>query len=189
VSAVRRMPAAASTRALAADTRAALRPPSHVPTTPDGHERFDPSKWLTDETDPQVHAELARIRAAEDDAIAAVTQEVPEIDWEAWRKEIAYPGLVDELKAAHDAVPVPNVEEERARLQQAVHDAFSPLLAKLEKHAEDAEANSKVYQARLEEITHLHDNVASMPIDEFLAKYPAVKKSIEDDVANNRWFV
>lgn len=180
---------APSSRFLSADTTPTLAPVAHQPKTPEAYERFDASKYLSEESAPAVQAELQRIRAAEDDAIATITEEIPEIDWEAWRKDIGYPGLVDELKAAHDAVPVPNVDAERERLQKTVYDTFNPLLAKLKKHAQDAEANSKVYADRLEEITYLHDNVGEMPVDEFLAKYPAVRKSIEDDIEHNRWFV
>lgn len=178
-----------SARLMSADTTPALAPEAYKATSPDAFERFDPSKYLAEETAPSVKAELQRIRAAEDEAIANVTAEIPEVDWESWRKDIGYAGLVDELKAAHDAVPVPDVESERQRLQKAVFDAFNPLLAKLKEQALEAEANSKVYADRLEEIKHLHDNVADMPIDEFLAKYPAVRKSIEDDIQENRWFV
>jgi ATP synthase D chain, mitochondrial (ATP5H) len=176
-------------RALSADASASLTVPEKKSVSVEDYQRFDPSNWLAGEGAPQVRAELARIRQAEDDAIAAVTEDVPEIDWDVWRKEISYPGLVDELKAAHDSVKVPSVEEERLRLQAEVTAAFEPLLAKLKQHAIDAENNSTKYKRRLEEITYLHDNVASMPIDEFLEKYPAVKKSIEDDIKNNKWFV
>lgn len=153
------------------------------------YERFDPSKWLSAESAPQVRAELARIRQAEDEAIDAVTGEVPDIDWGMWKKSIAYPGLVDELKAAYESVPVPNFDKERERMQAEVNAAFEPLLAKLAKHAKDAEASSKEFKIRLEEISHLEKNLADMPIDDFLEKYPAVRKSIEDDVKNNKWFV
>lgn len=155
----------------------------------DEYERFDPSKWLTDETAPQVRAELARIRQAEDEAIDAVTGEVPDIDWAMWKETIVYPGLVDELKAAYESVPVPDFETERERMHAEVNAAFEPLLAKLAKHAKEAEESSKMYKSRLEEISHLEKNLAEMPIDDFLEKYPAVRKTIEEDVKNNKWFV
>lgn len=176
-------------RALSADVSTALTAPPKKDVSVDEYERFDPSKWLSSESAPQVRAELARIRQAEDETIDAVTGEVPDIDWAMWQKTIAYPGLVDELKAAYESVPVPNFEAERERMHAEVNAAFEPLLAKLKKHATDAEANSKLYTKRLEEISHLESNVAEMPIDDFLEKYPAVRKSIEDDVKNNKWFV
>lgn len=176
-------------RTVSADASTALTTPEQKKVAVNDYERFDPSKWLSGEGAPQVRAELARIRQAEDEAIEAVTHEVPDIDWGSWQKEIAYPGLVDDLKAAHDSVPMPNFESERQRLQAEVNATFEPLLAKLKQHALDAEANAKAYKQRLEEISTLHDGVATMPIDEFLEKYPAVKKSIEDDVKSNKWFV
>lgn len=184
-----RLPACVASRGLSSDTSTTLTAPAHVSVSPDAYERFDPSKWLTDETDPHVRAELARIRQAEDDAIAFVTKDIPDIDWAAWKEEIQYPGLVDEMKAAHDAIPVPDFEAERERLLAEVNEVFEPFLAKLKKHALDAEESSKAYKERLEEITYLHDNITELPIDEFLAKYPAVKKTLEDDIVNNKWFV
>lgn len=155
------------------------------------HKRFDASAWLQDEAeaDPAIRSELLRIRQAEDETIGALTKEVPEIDWEHWEETIDAPGLVAKLRKAYDEVPVPDMEEERQRLHKEIHDAFEPLLAKIKQHALDAEAQEKVYRKRLEEVSYLHDNINDIPLDEFLAKYPAVKKKLEDDIIENKWFV
>jgi ATP synthase D chain, mitochondrial (ATP5H) len=161
----------------------------HAAVAPEDYVRLNPADYFSDFEDSSVLAELGRLRAIEDEAIAVITQEVAPIDWDEWKKEIRYPGLVDELKAVHDAVPMPDVEKERERLVAVVRSAFEPVLATLKKLALDAEESSAHMQKRLEEVNYLHDNVAEIPIDEFLEKYPKVKEQIEDDIKNSRWFV
>jgi hypothetical protein len=172
-----------------AETSATLEPAKHTPTSPTEYVRFNPSDYFTNTEDKKLRADLQRIKALEDEAIAAVTQDTPDVDWDAWRAQIRYPGLVDELKVAYDAIPVPNVEAERERLTKAVEDKFNPLLQKIKMLALDSEASSKHLEKRLEEVTYLHDNIENLTVDEFLEKYPAVKASIEDDIKNDRWFV
>jgi ATP synthase D chain, mitochondrial (ATP5H) len=184
----RGLSAAVATR-VGPDTVTANDPVKHIPTSPADYVRFKPSEYFGDSTDKNVRAELQRIKVLEEEAIAAVTQEVPDIDWDYWRSQIRYPGLVDELKAAHDALPVPDVEKERERLMKAVEDVFNPLLAKIKQLALEAEESGKDLEKRLDEVNYLRDGMMDITIDEFLEKYPAVKKSIAKDVEMNRWLV
>lgn len=153
------------------------------------HARFDPSQWLTNETDPSVRSELTRIRQAESETIAALSKDVPDIDWDHWESQIDAPGLVAKLKKAYSEVPILNMDEERERMQKEIREKFEPLLMKVEAHAIEAGENEKLYKKRLEEVRHLHDNLEEIPLEDFLAKYPAVKKSLEDDILKNKWFV
>ncbi len=140
-------------------------------------------------SDQTVKSDLARIRAAEDEAVASVSGSVPEIDWGAWKEEIAYPGIVDEMKAVHDSIPVPDFSAERDRLQALVREEFEPMLAAIEQAAADSEANSKQYEGRLVEMTALDKGLKDITMEEYLEKYPEVKKSIADDMAAHKWLV
>jgi hypothetical protein len=193
---LRRVPAAvgssarnAMTRTGNKDTPTSLAAVQLTKATPDEFQRLDPADYFTENTDPSVRAELGRLRAIEDEVIASVSQDVPTIDWDEWRKEIRYPGLVDELKRIHDSIQVPDVEKERENLVASMREAFEPILENFKKLALEAEESSRHLEKRLEEVNYLHDNIADIPLDEFLEKYPKVKEQIEDDVKNNRWFV
>lgn len=180
--AFRSAPVAAKDLELQLDTTAA-------PKSIEDLKRFEPNKWFPEFKDPSIRNELNKIREMESDLITTVTTEVTPVDWEYWRSEIKHPGLVDDLKAIYDASPIPDVEAERARLQKSIEAAFNPILAELNQLSKDSEAETMALEKRAEEITYLRDNIKDLTVDEFLAKYPTVKASIEDDIANNRWYL
>ncbi|PXF48543.1 ATP synthase subunit d, mitochondrial [Gracilariopsis chorda] len=150
---------------------------------------FDPSQWFPQFSDTAVRSELSKIRDIESELMQALdVKEVP-IDWEQWNIQIKYPGLVDELKSLYEATPVPDIAETKKAIDDEIEAVFQPIIEEFSKMAKEAEAETAELEKRCEEITYLRDNIANLTVDEFLDKYPAVKKSIEDDIANNRWFV
>lgn len=153
------------------------------------HKHFEPSEWFTDVEDSSVRNELNKIREVENDMLSSFATREAEIDWSHWKSEITYPGLVDELKAMHDSSPVPSIEEEAKKAYKEIENAFVPVLKEFETLSKDVEAETAKLEARLKEVTFLKENLENLTVDEFLEKYPSVKKSIEDDIANNRWFV
>lgn len=147
------------------------------------------NELFSDVDDSSIKSELARIRVMEDEAIASLTDDVPEIDWDEWRKKIRYPGLVDEMKASYDATTIPDMEDERKRLTEAVHNAFEPILQSLKDLAADAEKSGAQVEEELANVRYMRENFKDLTVDEFLERYPSIKKTIESDIANNRWFV
>lgn len=153
-------------------------------------ERFEPGEWFQDFSDPQIRSQLNKLREIENDVISTVSPKMEaSLDWSEWESEIKYPGLVKELKAIHDKVPIPDVEAEKAQLAKKLDDIFTPIMAEFAQLAKDAEAETLELEKRASEITYLRDNLNKLTVDEFLEKYPSVKASIEDDIANNRWFI
>lgn len=151
--------------------------------------RINPSEWLAEFPDGAARSELAKIRDVEDEIISTVNVEAEPIDWDHWRNEIRYPGLVDELKLIHDDTPMPDMEAEKKRLQQAVEDTFNPVIAELEKVAADVEQETVELEKRAADAQYLHDNIRELTVEEVLEKFPAIRESIEKDVKENRWFV
>lgn len=152
--------------------------------------RFEPGEWFQDFSDPQIRSQLNKLRDLENDIISTVSPKMDtSLDWSEWESEIKYPGLVKELKAIHDKVPIPDVDEEKAQLSKKLDDIFNPIMAEFAQLAKEAEAETLQLEERANEVTYLRDNLNKLSVDEFLEKYPSVKASIEDDIANNRWFV
>lgn len=152
------------------------------------YKRPNPTDMFADVADSAARVELSKIRDLEDEMVSSVSAEVEPIEWDQWRKDIRYPGLVDELKVLHDATPVPDVEAEKQRLQKIVEDTFNPMLVDLQQMAQDAEVEAQEFEKQADEMNYLHDNLREMSVDEFLEKYPSVKESIEKDIEGNRWF-
>lgn len=151
--------------------------------------RFQPQEWFASFEDPIVRAELNKIREVENDLLQTVSAKTVPIDWSYWAEEIKYPGIVDELKEMHESTPVPDIESEQAKAEEQIESIFNPIIEEFSKLASEAEAETKELEKRAEEVAYLRENIKELSVDEFLEKYPTVKKSIEDDLANNRWFV
>lgn len=150
---------------------------------------FDPNQWFPQFSDSAVRSELSKIRDIESELMQALeVKEIP-IDWDHWNTQIKYPGLVDELKSLYENTPVPDVTETRKAIDEQIDSVFQPIIDGFSKMAKEAEEETARLEKRCEEVTYLRDNLTELTVDEFLDKYPAVKKSIEDDIANNRWFV
>jgi len=150
--------------------------------------RVNAAELFSEYIDPSARAELSKIRELEDEILSTASMEVPDIDWATWKAEINHPTLVDDLKVMHDATPLADGAAETARLTKVVEETFKPMLAELEQLAAEAETEAAVYEKKAAEISYLHDNVATLPIDEFLEKYPTVKKAIEKDIEEGKWF-
>lgn len=190
--ALSRIPNSSSIRGISAAGSVGAVNDEHPPVQPvsiQEYKRFNPSEWFSDVDDPSVRKELSRIRSLEDDAIAQVSKEIPAIDWDKWRSKINTPGVVDEIKAAHDSIEVPSVVEEQKRLQKEVIDAFAPIIKEAEELAIEADKSAKELQMQLEEYTYLNEKLSDLTIDEVLERFPQMKKEIEDDIANNRWLL
>ncbi|CAN8066469.1 unnamed protein product [Agarophyton chilense] len=152
-------------------------------------EQFDPTKLFQEFSDSSVRSELSKIRDVEAELLQAISVKDAPIEWEQWKKEINYPGLVDELKSAYEAVPAPDVEDARKKADEQVTATFKPIIEELSALAQEAEAEAEELEKQCEEIAFLKDNFSEMPIDDFLEKFPTVKKSLEDDISNNKWFL
>lgn len=157
---------------------------STSPTT----ELLDPSTWTQNFDMDAARVELQKIRDIENDLKASMDIKTTPIDWEHWQSEISYPGLVDELKAALETVPVPNVEEEFAKISKEIDSTFDPIIAQCDSLANEAASETAELEARISEIKYMSDNIEEMPIDEFLERNPGFKKAIEEDIENHRWF-
>lgn len=153
------------------------------------HKRFDPSEWFTDVEDASVRKELSKVRAIEEDLISELSKELPPIDWDAWRAQVRVPGFVDEMKAAYDSIEMPNFDEECKQARKDVEEAFAPLLKQVEQAMKETDKDAESMRAQLDEMTYFHDNIREITVDEVLEKYPKMREEIEDDIANNRWFV
>lgn len=150
--------------------------------------RFEPSEWFKSFDEAAIRSHLAKLRDIENDLLSSMSTKEEPLDWDHWNSVIKYPGLVDELKKIHESLPIPDVEEEKKRLVAATEATFAPMIAEFEKLAIEGEAETVELEKRAAEVTYLRDNVGELTVEEFLEKYPGVKASIEDDIANNRWF-
>lgn len=144
---------------------------------------------LQDFDEPAIRTELNKLREVETDLKNTLDAKSAPVDWEHWRKEIAYPGLVDEVKEIFDAMPPIDIEEQKEKAEKQVNDVFDPIIAHYETLSKEAEAEVAELEKKLDEVTFLRDNISNLSVQEFLEKYPAVKKALEDDIKNNRWFV
>ncbi|CDF39931.1 unnamed protein product [Chondrus crispus] len=152
-------------------------------------ERFKPTDWFQEFQDPQIRSQLNSLRELEDDAIRMVSADATTINWDEWESSVKYPGLVKELKEIHENAPVPDVTAEKEIFAKKLDELFDPILAEFAKLGKEAEETVVELEQRASEVTFLRDNIDTLTVDEFLEKYPTVKASIEDDIANNRWFV
>ncbi len=151
--------------------------------------RVNGAELFAEYLDPSGRAEIGKIREIEDEMLNTVSVESEPIDWAAWKKEIRHPTIVDELKVLHDETPIDSGEAEKTRMQKVVEETFNPMLEELEKLTAEAEAEAVEYEKRAAEVQYMHDNVATMTVDEFLEKYPTVKQSIEKDIQEGKWFL
>lgn len=143
---------------------------------------------FTDFDDVGLRSELNKLRDVENDLMAKVNETSPDIDWDHWRGVIKYPGVVDEMKVAYDSVPVADIpaEMEKARIQ--VDEVFDPMIKEYKEMAEEAEKETLRLEKSVEEVSFFRDNIKTLTVEEFLEKHPAMKKAIEDDVRNNKWY-
>lgn len=144
---------------------------------------------LKDFDEPAIRSELNKLREVENDIKSALDSRTTPIDWDSWRKEIAYPDFVDEVKEIYDSVPPLDVEEHKEKARKKVDEVFDPIISQYEALSKEAEAETIELEKKMDEVTFLRDNIQNLSVEEFLEKYPAVRKSLEDDIKNNRWFV
>lgn len=139
--------------------------------------------------DPSVRAELNKLREIESDLKNTLDAETAPIDWEHWAKQITYPHLVDEIKEIYESTPDPDIEHHMEIAKKKVNEIFDPMIAEYEALAKESESGTAELEKKLEEVTFLKNNFRNLSVEEFLEKYPAFRKSIEEDIKNNRWFV
>lgn len=151
--------------------------------------RLDPAKLFTEVDDTSIRTQLAKLREIENDLASQVALKQEPMDWAHWQSNIQFPGLVDELKKIHESIPVPNIEEEKRRIAKETEETFNPIIEEFAKLAKEAEEEMMTLEKRADDVTYLRDNIRELTVDEFLDKYPTVKASIEEDIANNRWLV
>lgn len=148
-----------------------------------------PTELLKDFDDPGIRSELNQIHEAENELLQAVSVKADPIDWSHWNDQIKYPGLVDDMKEAFDAYPVPDMEEEKKKMIEKIDVVFKPIIDSFSSAIEASEAETKVLEERVEELKFLRDNLDELPLEEYLKRYPGIKKSLEEQIANNKWFL
>lgn len=179
-----------------AATRIALRPSSSISldksqtqTEIEGLQPLEPTEWFPEFTDPAIRSQLLKLREIESELIAKVSTKGEPMDWAHWEKTVKSPGLVQELKKIHETTPIPDVEAEKAILTKNIDEVFDPIIAEFTQLAKDAEEETAKLEARAADVKYLRDNIRELTVEQFLEKYPKVKASIADDIANNRWFI
>lgn len=152
-------------------------------------ERFNPADWFQEFQDPQIRSQLNSLRELENDAINRVSADPINVNWDEWESSVKHPGLVKELKEIHENAPVPDVAAEKELFAKNLDELFDPIIAEFAKLGKEAEESVVELEQRASEVSFMRDNIETLTVDEFLERYPTVKASIEDDIANNRWFV
>lgn len=155
----------------------------------DDYPRLNPAEFFKEIDDNAVRAQLSKLREVENDIASQMRIEEEPLDWAHWQSSVQFPGLVDELKKIRESIKMPDIEEEMRVHEKKLEDTFGQIIVEFERMAEDAEEEMVALEKRAANITYLRDNVRDLTVDEFLEKYPTVKASIEDDIANNRWLV
>lgn len=150
---------------------------------------FDPTQFFTDVDDAQVRSQLNKLRELEIEITSKLSSKMDAMDWSHWDSVIKYPGLVKELKNVHESMPLPDVKAVQEEFVKKAEDTFNPIIEEFEKLAVESEAEVKELEERAAEVAYMADNLKEMTVEEFLDKYPELRKGIEDDVKNNRWFV
>lgn len=150
---------------------------------------LEPAEWFPEFEDAGVRTQLLKLREMENDLMATVSMNSEPVDWAHWEKTIKSPGLVQELKEIHENLAIPDIAAEKEKLAKNVKEVFDPIIAEFTKLAKESEDETAKLEARAAEVTYLRDNIRDLTVEEFLEKYPTVKASIEDDIANNRWFL
>lgn len=152
-------------------------------------EHLEPEKYFAEMDDANVKSHMNKLRNAENDLLTAINAKAAPLDWDAWKKDIKYPGLVDELKQIYDDIPVPDIKAEQEKARQHVDNIFDPIIKDYEQVAEEAEKDTVELEKEVQEYTQVRDNIRNISLEDFLKKYPSVTKDIEQDVENNRWYV
>ena len=158
-------------------------------TAPTESQLLDPNSVFSEFDAASIRSEVNKLREIENEIYQTVSTPVAAVDWKQWESDIKYPEFVAELKELHDSTPEPDVAEETAKIQKEIEDVFDPIIAKFEKLAEESAQETAELEAEVAKFTDLRENITELPMDEFLDRFPTVKKSIEDDITNNRWFV
>lgn len=154
-----------------------------------GVQVLEPEKYFSEFDDSSLRLEMKKLRDSENEAIKAYNVKVVPVDWDHWRSEITYPGLVDELKEIYDSAPMPDYEEEQVKARNHVIKVFDPIIEHYEKVAEQSKIDAIEIDKQLKECAEVRDNIKTLSVEDFLKKFPSIKKSVQDDVANNRWYV
>lgn len=159
---------------------------------PESEKSFDvvaSERFLSDFDDVSVRAELSKLRQAETELMGQVESSAVTIDWDHWKKAIRYPGLVDEVKQIFDEIKTPDLEQEKKEAEAHIESVFNPIIEHYDQLVTEAEEETQKLEKDLGEAEFIRDNIQDLSSEEFLKRNPSLKKSIEDDVANNKWFV
>lgn len=148
-----------------------------------------PEQFLSDLDDASVRSELGKLRQTESELMSQIEASPVSIDWDHWKDTIRYPGLVDEVKQIFDEIKTPDLEEEKKEADAHIESVFNPIIEHYDQLVKEAEEETQRIKKELEETEFIRDNIETLSAEEFLKKHPSMKKSIEDDIANNKWFV
>jgi len=110
-----------------------------------------------------------------------------DLDWAHWRNEIATPGVVDQLKAEWESLPVPDVEGQKKDLEMELNSLFAPFLEKateLEKEAEELHAWAL---QEAEKVDMQIANLPSLTVEEYLDMNPDVKARVNQEIEEHQW--
>lgn len=152
-------------------------------------ESKSPAQLMEQFDSSEVRTELSKLRDAESDLMTQLKATDVTIDWEQWKRDIKYPGLVDELKKEYESGEQHNLEEDQKLMTKELNALFDPIISQYEKMALDAEEDTAHIEKQLEQVEYMRDNIDNMPLDEFFKRYPKIKQSIEKDVVDNKWFI
>lgn len=144
---------------------------------------------LADFDNAGIRTELNKLRELETDLMSTLDEKTVPIDWDHWKNEISYPNLVEEVKQIYDDIPPVDIDQHLELAKKKVDEVFDPIIAEYEQVAKESEASAAALEKEIEKATFMRDNIKDLSVEEFLEKYPSFKKSVEDDILNNRWFV
>lgn len=149
------------------------------------------ANWDSIETDGLSEAskrELLSLQKSVQDmreAVARVAYKGPEPDFAAMRKDTKMPEIVDEFEKAYKGVTKPKSESPEI---EALRASFAQVEAEVKAHETVATKRIAELDAELKSIAEQRAKLETITMDEYFQSNPALKKEIDDKIANDKWF-
>jgi len=119
------------------------------------------------------------------EAVARVAYKGPEPDFAAMRKDTKMPEIVDEFEKAYKSVIKPDMASPEI---EALRASFAEVEAEAKEHEAVATKRIAELDAELKSISEQRAKLATMTMDEYFESNPALKKEIDEKIANDKWF-
>jgi len=132
----------------------------------------------------EVNALHASLPKAADGVTAAST---PPIDWQAWRKVIRTPGVVDAYQAKYEAATKKEAAVDNAGLARRLQENDAEL-AVASAAAAKAASNIEALQREIRVWQWEKDNIDELTVEYYLAKYPGLHEKIINQCIDDDWF-